>query len=192
MEIIKAWISNICTVVLFITAVEIILPDNSLKKYAKFVLGLILMTVIINPIMKVYDKNFDINVMSSNVEKAIEIKESKSNMEEYKKNNLNATLETFNSNLKKLSEEKLEEKFKDMDFEVKVKSDIEHNQVKITSIEAGIKEKGIQKIKKVTVESFKSEKENTNENENERFNEVKQFLSKELNIQEKLIKIYQL
>ncbi|MBE6067903.1 MAG: stage III sporulation protein AF [Clostridium lundense] len=192
MEIIKAWISNICTVVLFITAVEIILPDNSLKKYAKFVLGLILMTVIINPIMKVYDKNFDINVMSSNVEKAIEIKESKSNMEEYKKNNLNATLETFNSNLKKLSEEKLKEKFKDMDFEVKVKSDIEHNQVKITSIEAGVKEKGIQKIKKVAVESFKSEKENINKNENERFNEVKQFLSKELNIQEKLIKIYQL
>ncbi|KGK89052.1 stage III sporulation protein AF [Clostridium sp. HMP27] len=192
MEIIKAWISNICTVVLFITAVEIILPDNSLKKYAKFVLGLILMTVIINPIMKVYDKNFDINVMSSNVEKAIEIKESKSNMEEYKKNNLNATLETFNSNLKKLSEEKLKEKFKDMDFEVKVKSDIEHNQVKITSIEAGVKERGIQKIKKVAIESFKSEKENTNENENERFNEVKQFLSKELNIQEKLIKIYQL
>ncbi|WP_186430009.1 stage III sporulation protein AF [Clostridium sp. BSD9I1] len=192
MEIIKSWISNICTVVLFITAVEIILPDNSLKKYAKFVLGLILMTVIINPIMKVYDKNFDINVMSSNVEKAIEIKESKSNMEEYKKNNLNATLETFNSNLKKLSEEKLKEKFKDMDFEVKVKSDIEHNQVKITSIEAGVKERGIQKIKKVAIESFKSEKENTNENENERFNEVKQFLSKELNIQEKLIKIYQL
>jgi len=192
LEIIKAWISNICTVVLFITAVEIILPDNSLKKYAKFVLGLILMTVIINPIMKVYDKNFDINVMSSNVEKAIEIKESKSNMEEYKKNNLNATLETFNSNLKKLSEEKLKEKFKDMDFEVKVKSDIEHNQVKITSIEAGVKEKGIQKIKKVAVESFKSEKENINKNENERFNEVKQFLSKELNIQEKLIKIYQL
>lgn len=190
MEIIKAWISNICTVVLFITAVEIILPDNSLKKYAKFVLGLILMTVIINPIMKVYDKNFDINVMSSNVEKAIEIKESKSNMEEYKKKNLNATLETFNSNLKKLSEEKLKEKFKDMDFEVKVKSDIEHNQVKITSIEAGVKERGIQKIKKVAIESFKSEKENTNENE--RFNEVKQFLSKELNIQEKLIKIYQL
>ncbi|MBM7869211.1 stage III sporulation protein AF [Clostridium pascui] len=190
MEIIKAWISNICTVVLFITAVEIILPDNSLKKYAKFVLGLILMTVIINPIMKVYDKNFDINVMSSNVEKSIEIRESKSNMEEYKKNNLNATLETFNSNLKKLSEEKLREKFKDMDFEVRVKSDIEHNQVKITSIEVGSKEKGIQKIKKVAVESFKSEKENANESE--RLNEVKQFLSKELNIQEKLIKIYQL
>lgn len=190
MEIIKGWIANICTVVLFITAVEMILPDNSLKKYAKFVLGLILMTVIINPIMKVFDKNFDINIMSTNVEKAIEVREAKSNMEEYKKNNLNATLETFNSNLKKLSEEKLKEKFKDMDFEVKVKSDFENDQVKIISIEAGVKEKGIQKIKKVTVESFKSEKESISENK--RFDEVKQFLSKELNIQEKIIKIYQL
>lgn len=190
MEIIKAWIVNICTVVLFITAVEMILPDNDLKKYAKFVLGLILMTVIINPIIKVFDKNFDINVMSNNVEKAIETRETKSNMEEYKKNNLNATLETFNSNLKNLSEEKLKEKFKDMDFEVKVKSDFNKNQVKIIGIEIGVKEKGIQKIKKVTVESFKSEKESISKNE--KFNEVKQFLSKELNIQEELIKIYEL
>nr|WP_307897887.1 stage III sporulation protein AF [Clostridium botulinum] len=29
-----------------------ILPNNSIKKYAKFVLGLILITVVINPIIK--------------------------------------------------------------------------------------------------------------------------------------------
>lgn len=190
MEIIKAWIVNICTVVLFITAVEMILPDNSLKKYSKFVLGLILMTVIINPIIKVFDKNFDINVMSTNIENAIEAKKSKSTMEEYKKNNLNATLETFNSNLKKLSEEKLEEKFKDMDFEAKVKSDFNNNQVKIVSIEVWVKGSSIQKIKKVTVESFKAEKESVSENE--KLKEIKGFLSKELNVEEKLIKVYQL
>jgi stage III sporulation protein AF len=177
-------------VVLFITAVEMILPDNSLKKYAKFVLGLILMTVIINPIIKIFDKNFDINVMSNNVERVIKAKESKSNMEEYKKNNLNTTLETFNFNLKKLSEEKLKEKFKDMDFETKVKSDFNNNQVEIISVEVWVKKKGIKKIKKVTVESFKTEKEDINESE--KFKQIKDFLSKELNIQEKLIKVYQL
>lgn len=51
-ETLRAWIVNISTVVLFITAVEMLLPDNSLKKYSKFVLGLILITVLINPLIK--------------------------------------------------------------------------------------------------------------------------------------------
>ena len=38
----RNWIISICTAVIFITAVEMIMPNNSFKKYAKFVLGLIL------------------------------------------------------------------------------------------------------------------------------------------------------
>ena len=38
-----------------------ILPDNNMKKYAKFVLGLILIVVIIKPIIKIFEKDFDFN-----------------------------------------------------------------------------------------------------------------------------------
>ncbi|MCD3297735.1 stage III sporulation protein AF, partial [Clostridium botulinum] len=46
---IRQWVISIATAIFFITAVEMILPNNSIKKYAKFVLGLILITVVINP-----------------------------------------------------------------------------------------------------------------------------------------------
>ena len=39
---------------IFMTAIEIIAPDNSMKKYIKFVLGLILISVMINPIIKFF------------------------------------------------------------------------------------------------------------------------------------------
>ena len=52
-EGLKVWITSICTAIFFITAVEMILPDDSLKKYAKFVLGLILITVVISPNNKI-------------------------------------------------------------------------------------------------------------------------------------------
>ena len=60
-EGLKVWVTNITIAIFFITAVEMILPDNSMRKYAKFVLGLMLIVVIINPIMKIFDKDFNFN-----------------------------------------------------------------------------------------------------------------------------------
>ena len=51
MEILKDWISDICVSILFMTAVELVLPENSIKKYSKFVLGLIFIVVVINHII---------------------------------------------------------------------------------------------------------------------------------------------
>ncbi len=63
-ELLKVWVTNITIAIFFITAVEMILPDNSMKKYAKFVLGLLLIVVIINPIIKIFDKDFNISAYS--------------------------------------------------------------------------------------------------------------------------------
>ena len=51
MEILKDWVSDICVTILFMTAIELVLPENSIKRYAKFVLGLIFIVVVINPII---------------------------------------------------------------------------------------------------------------------------------------------
>ena len=68
-ELLKVWVTNITIAIFFITAVEMILPDNNMKKYAKFVLGLMLIVVIINPIIKIFDKDFDLNSYSSKATK---------------------------------------------------------------------------------------------------------------------------
>ncbi len=53
MELLNKFVITLVTILIFITAVEMIAPDNSMKKYLKFVLGLILITVILNPILTI-------------------------------------------------------------------------------------------------------------------------------------------
>ena len=54
MEYINNFVITLVATMIFMTAVEIISPDNSMKKYIKFVLGLILISVMINPIVKFF------------------------------------------------------------------------------------------------------------------------------------------
>ena len=54
MELIKGFITTLVTTLIFITAIELVGPDNSMKKYLKFVMGLILVAVLLNPIVKFF------------------------------------------------------------------------------------------------------------------------------------------
>jgi stage III sporulation protein AF len=118
LQTLREWIISICTAVFFITAVEIILPDNSMKKYAKFVLGLILITVFINPIIKIFDRNFDISTYTANVVENFDKKKTESEFQQYKEKNLNDTLEVFELNLQTSCEKKLKEKYPDSNYKV--------------------------------------------------------------------------
>ena len=51
MEYLNNFIITLVATMIFMTAIEIIAPDNSMKKYIKFVLGLILIVVLLNPIV---------------------------------------------------------------------------------------------------------------------------------------------
>ncbi len=99
MEYLRSWLIKICTAVFFITAIEMILPNNSFKKYSKFVLGLILITVFINPIVGLFNKNFDINSYSLKLSQQFEKNQNSNDMEKYKEENLNSTIEEFKLNL---------------------------------------------------------------------------------------------
>lgn len=56
MEAIKTFIINLVTTLIFISAIELICPNNKMKKYIKFVLGLMLIAVILNPIITFFTK----------------------------------------------------------------------------------------------------------------------------------------
>lgn len=51
-ETLKGLVTTLVTILIFISAVELIAPNNKMKKYIKFVLGLILTSVILNPILQ--------------------------------------------------------------------------------------------------------------------------------------------
>lgn len=59
-EMLKNWITSIVVIVIFMALVDMVLPSGSLKKYARLVLGLIVIIIIITPVFKLFDRNTNI------------------------------------------------------------------------------------------------------------------------------------
>ncbi|MFD1707028.1 stage III sporulation protein AF [Siminovitchia sediminis] len=59
MQFISEWILNIVTFILLAMIVDMLLPDSPIKKYVKLVVGLLLITIAVTPIFKVFSSDFD-------------------------------------------------------------------------------------------------------------------------------------
>ncbi|MGX2960417.1 stage III sporulation protein AF [Peribacillus sp. JNUCC 23] len=59
MEFITSWVTNIIVFVLLATVIDMLLPNSAMQKYAKMVIGLLLIAVIISPILKLFQSDFD-------------------------------------------------------------------------------------------------------------------------------------
>jgi stage III sporulation protein AF len=191
-EALKGWIVTICTAVFFITAIEIVLPDNSLKKYAKFVLGLILISVLIKPLIKIFDKNYDINVYASNAEKFFQQQDYKSDYNKLKDKNVGNTLEAFELNLKTVCESKLKGKFPSSNYTVDVKAEYikQNNTFEIRAINVGVKDGKIESIKKVIVAPKSSAVQNKQIMNDQFGSSIRDYLCGELGISKDIITIY--
>lgn len=189
----KNWITSIAVTVIFITCVEIMLPDNSMKKYCKFILGLILMVVIINPIIKTFTGGVP------NVEKYFKNYESNLNgkiekNEEVYKGNVDVTLKNFKYNMEKTCLKLLKDRFPNDNFEIAANASYDKNKNEFTmdSLEIGFSDGAVRKVKKVDInlKDKKNEKE-----ENKVYisdTKISKYLSDYLNISEKKIKVYKI
>jgi stage III sporulation protein AF len=190
MEYFKEWIMRICTTVFFITAVEMILPNNSIKKYGKFTLGLILVTVIIDPFIKVFDNNFELEKYVSQASTYMS-SSSENNFSEYKKESIEKSSDLFAQNLSKIGKEELDRVMPDYSFEVEieVEYDEESSEFIIQNTKVLVSNAGIKTIKKITI-GDSQEVSNNNEVSGEVQMKAKDTLSQLLNISPDKIKIY--
>ncbi|MEF9952602.1 MAG: stage III sporulation protein AF [Clostridium sp.] len=95
----REWIMSVVTTVLFITIVELILPDNNIKKYVKIGTGLLIMIVVLTPIFKVIQNDFNVGAIIDKYTAGLENYEkidSKKAKEEFDKK----TIEAFNGSFK--------------------------------------------------------------------------------------------
>ncbi|MGE5627487.1 MAG: stage III sporulation protein AF [Solirubrobacterales bacterium] len=189
----KNWIMTICATVFFITAVEMVLPDNSMKKYAKFVLGLILITVFLNPIVALFNSNYNMASFAEDFSKNVEKNGYKSVLKDYKSKNIEETLEIFQENLNNNCEKELKEKYPKDSFNVKVEAFYnEKNEIyEIKSVRIGLKEGKVGKVKEVNIQDSKSVTSVSPE-EMRKALEVKSYISGRLNLDQKSIEIYNL
>lgn len=192
MDALRSWIINICTTVFFITAVEMILPNNNLKKYSKFVLGLILMTVIINPLVKFLNKGTDVTTFINKTESSVEQLYNTDDTK-YKENSINDTLNVFKTNLEDLCEKKLKEKYPKMNskVEAKVAYDKEKQEYIINGINVGMNDGTVSKIGKIEITAA-GNMQKENEDDSDTGKDIKNYISGVLDIPGNKIAVYKL
>ncbi|MDP4178265.1 MAG: stage III sporulation protein AF [Bacillota bacterium] len=191
LDSLRSWVITICGTVFFITAVEIILPDNKMKKYVKFVLGLILITVIINPILKVISNKQYVDSYSNNITNYISKSEGDTDYEKYKQDNMQNTLNSFKSNLADSCSKILEKKYPENSFKVDVDASYDkEDNIDINTLKIGIKDGSVEKVKKVEIDLDKKPQDNNSILNDSKSNEIKNYISSELNVPESSITIY--
>lgn len=58
MEFLTGWVANIILFILLATILDMLLPNSNLQKYVKMVVGLLLLVIILNPILNLF--NYDV------------------------------------------------------------------------------------------------------------------------------------
>jgi stage III sporulation protein AF len=172
------------------TAVEIISPDNSMKKYIKFVLGLILISVMINPIVKFFTGGEQELV---NTIKSYESMFYEGTTSENEDSISKSQIESFKNNLNSNCDSLLKEEFSDKDFKsnVECEIDLENMTYSIESLEVGVKDGGIKLVDSIKIDiNEESEQAVSNDGTVENEEEIKNYLSEVFKIPTDKIKLY--
>ncbi|MDU4892456.1 MAG: stage III sporulation protein AF [Clostridium sp.] len=194
-EALGKWIVTICVAIFFATAVQMILPDNSLKKYCNFVLGLIVFVVMISPIVNLFNKDITIDKLIEQTTKEVFNEESQSstNYEEYRNGNMDSTLKVFKNNLEQQCSKDLAKEFKGDEFSVAVDVgyDEENQTFVINAMEVGVNDGSIKRVEDVVIGGDKSVSANKQDEETGAYGlKVKDYISSNYGLSEELIYIY--
>ena len=115
MEFLTNWISNIIIFILLATIMDMLLPNSEMRKYAKIVVGLLLITVLIAPVFKLLSTDFEALLTGSTSAEYVE-KNKMETLIDRKKSEIQAAqnayiLEEMAVQLKKDGEEELINRF---------------------------------------------------------------------------------
>lgn len=92
MSFIIQWVTNIILFILLATVIDMMLPNSSMQKYVKMVMGLLLIAIILTPIYKLVSTDFETMVYSlpsyrtqdeKNMKNAIEMKKKEIQAKEH-------------------------------------------------------------------------------------------------------------
>lgn len=192
MEEIKGFVITLVTMLILISAIELISPENSMKKYIRFVLGCILIAVMISPLINFLGDGEELIVskIDSYLSMPKEETEVSSSYEESKDTRSEVVLNNIEDNLNML----LKEQYSDSEFKVKIQGyiDMDNIEYSIEKIEVGVKDKGILNIEKIAINEEESTEVSTNSENVKDKQEIIEFLKDTLKISEDKISVYRL
>ena len=189
MEYIKSFIETLVTIIILFSAIELISPNNSMKKYIKFVLGLILIVVMLNPIIDFFTEGKDKIVSTIKEYEGILSTDTETSSDVAASNEVE---DVFIENLNKNSATELAEKFPDYKFVCDIDCNIDLNNFSydISHAKISISTNKIQEVEKIE----KVEISNDNKTNSQAYSDDKQkilsYVSNMLGISEDKIEIY--
>ncbi|OOM09199.1 stage III sporulation protein AF [Clostridium saccharobutylicum] len=196
-ETLKGIVTTLVTILIFISAVELISPNNKMKKYIKFVLGLILISAILNPILQFISKgqkNISQGIEKYETvfsEKQNKINSDNSNSIDSKEDKNDARKKAFIKNFDENCDNLLKNKYKDMNFESDIDCDVDFTNINfnIKKLRIGVEDNKISKIKKVEINGKGQE---STEDDNKEYQDIINFVSDELSVSKDKIEVYKL
>ena len=64
LEAFSAYIKNIAVFTLFVAFAELLMPENNFKKYLSIVMGLLLLTAVLKPMLLIFQRGSDLELQT--------------------------------------------------------------------------------------------------------------------------------
>ena len=189
MEYIKSFIETLVTIIILFSAIELISPNNSMKKYIKFVLGLILIVVMLSPIIDFFTEGEDKIVSTIKEYENILSKDTKTSSDVAVSNEVE---DVFIENLNKNSAAELAEAFPDYTFvcNINCNIDLSNYSYNISHAKIGISTGKIQDVEKIEKVEISNDNETNSKVYSDDEQKIVSYVSNMLGVSEEKIEIY--
>ena len=189
MEYIKSFIETLVTIIILFSAIELISPNNSMKKYIKFVLGLILIVVMLNPIIDFFTEGEDKIVSTIKEYEGILSTDTETSSDVAASNEVE---DVFIENLNKNSATELAEKFPDYKFVCDIDCNIDLNNFSydISHAKISISTNTIQEVEKIEKVEISNDNKTNSHAYSDDEQKILSYVSNMLGISEDKIEIY--
>ena len=189
MEYIKSFIETLVTIIILFSAIELISPNNSMKKYIKFVLGLILIVVMLNPIIDFFTEGEDKIVSTIKEYEGILSTDTETSSDVAASNEVE---DVFIENLNKNSATELADKFPDYKFVCDIDCNIDLNNFSydISHAKISISTNKIQEVEKIEKVEISNDNKTNSQAYSDDEQKILSYVSNMLGISEDKIEIY--
>lgn len=181
MEYLKDWIMSVVTTVIFITILELILPEGSIKKYVKLATGLLIMVAVLSPIFKIFSDNVSLNERISsytaNLSSYSKVDTKKAN-EEFKKKTKEAFVVSLKESIQKEIKNKTNKEYIVAELKIReAKNELDFDGIQYIEIKKVPKKEEVVTVEKVEIGEGSKTKQTV-----QRENDVLKVLEEDFNI----------
>ena len=99
MEFMRSWIMNITVVIIFTMLMDILIPNNDMKKFAKVIMGLLIILVVIQPFIMAKNWGYQFQATMAQTEAFLDSSDSDKNAQSVEVFQNNTALSIYKQNL---------------------------------------------------------------------------------------------